>query len=604
MLKIFVYGPSENGYLDLDPAARLDMEEYTPLFDEELNTGEFSLPFDGIMWTDNNRRLLGHAERIDSNERQTEFLINVYDDDFPEITKGKLTLLNRQGKYHYRSGKFSATISGSKGMFGSVIRGKTLKDLSFDIIDFGSDNSRQWAQKFMEDDFPELAHILSFCPVAIEGFFDTDRGDYAGEFIAKDTVNNVVIKDTEWFFGRPTSADPDDPAIPGTEEYIDYRTVPFMKLKNVVRKCFEDFGYTVTGDFIDTSDFNDLVLFNNYAIEQYDVENFADLNRKLNPINHLPKVLIAEFLKAVFTFLNIKIDFEADNKVVLTFRKNYLLTRTFKTIDDIVLDVFETQYEEGVKKDGYNINYTWDSNDGYYSDRVKDLGNKTIAATVATYTDLLTLDIGRSFTTDDLVLVEAENMYYQPADATVLPVVKWDAYAERLHEYRAGNAEETKELLMSTLAQYVVFNEAEGVTQPAYYLGTRQKGSYINNKGILVQNEYGLRVFYSRFYQPASSSVSRPTSLNHNRDYLNDVMFFHSLSLLGAGGLIEDLHQEWQDARRNAEIIKADIRSNRQDVMQVKAKNTIVLQGRRFLLQKMERTIPLESSVKLFLVEL
>lgn len=607
MLRIFVYGANgNNGYLDLDPSIELSMEETTPLFSEDLSIGEYSLPYDGILWTDNNRKLLGHAERIDSSTRPTFFFCTVEHNGWPEIVKGKLTLLTKAGRFNYRNGNFRSTISGSKGMFGSIIKNKTLKDLTLGgPITWDGMDSREYAYEVMTGTYPQLQFLFSFVPVAIETFMHTDRADYNGEFIAKDVVNNVVIDASQdWSFGRP---DPDDPLLTiaaGEEKYLDYRTIPFFHVKNICRHCFEQFGYRVTGDFIDDASFANLVLFNNYAIEKYNLTTFLDENRQIIPANHLPKVPIATFLQRLFSFLNIKMDFGPDNTVTLQYRKNHLAVKTIFDIDDIVADGFETQFEEEQLADGFTADYAWDSADSYYSDRVKDLSTKTLCASVAKFSDLLTLNIGRDFTTDDIAFVEALNMYYAVADATTNPVLKWDAWAEALHPYKSGEGEETIDIGLSTLCQYVLFNETTGLVEKTNHLGTRQQGTYINNKGTLVSAEYDLRVFFAQLGSVAG--VDQPLSFNHNRDANNTIIQFDSLQLSGEYGMVKRYLDAWHQASKNKEILSIKVNANAAKLEAIRKATLIRLKSVHFLLQRIERSINSNTGepVKLFLVPL
>ena len=70
--------------------------------------------------------------------------------------------------------------------------------------------------------------------------------------------------------------------------------------KYVFIKVFEELGFTVTGDFITSTDFDDLVLFNNYAIEDYfTILNYVDVNHTIDPRNHVPDISLVDFLKAI-----------------------------------------------------------------------------------------------------------------------------------------------------------------------------------------------------------------------------------------------------------------------------------------------------------------
>ncbi len=605
MLSIYIHGNSESGFLDLDTTSSLSMEELAPAFDEELSTGEYSLPYDGILWSENNRRLLNQAQALNNVEANNIFTCSVFDKNFPEIVRGKLTLLTKNGKLNYRSGKFSVSISGSKGMFGSVISKKKLTDLTLTgRIEWSGMDSREFAQELMDGNLSNDYWMFSFVPVAIESFFNQDRSDYSGEFLAKDCVNNLVqLASSQYEFGRPTSANPNVSAAMGTAEYIDYRTVPFLRIVYVLRKCFEEFGYQIMGDFINDSAFYNLLLFNNYSIEKYNVALFLDTNRSISPQNHVPKILISDFLKGLLNLFGLYPIFSENNTVELRYRKRNVQQKNPVNIDKIITENFESEFPQAVATSGYKLNYQWDGADSIYSDRVKDLSTKTICATVQFYNDLLTLNIGRSFTTDDIALVAAENMYYQVADATTTPVIKWDAFSDRQHEYVKGDGEEPKDFPISTLCQYTIFNDVTGLVERKNFLGCRQGGSYINNKNTLVTTEYGLRLFYGK--NLLIDGVTRPVSYTHNRHpYTNALIEQYSIAWQGDEGLAENFHTQWQNSLMNKELIRLSVLSIRKNLLEIKAGNIIELKSMHFVFKRLERTIPAGNTMTVFVSSL
>jgi hypothetical protein len=566
MLQIFVFGDTEEGFLDIDPGTTLDMESLSDAFDEDLSTGEYSIPID-IPWTDKNRRLFGFAERLENfRVKPKSFKIAVYDDGWAELPSGMLTILEKSGLLSYKRGKFSATVSGNKGLYGRQIKGKKLTDLQLcGKISWATDESREFAEKHMKGLTPQYDY-LAFAPVAIEQFFDTDRLDYNNEFLAKDTVNTVIVTGAginDWTFGRPLSSSPGTPTDDSTPEHQDYRTIPFLRLKFVLRKVFEEFGFTVSGDFINDSAFDDLFLFNNYGIENYALYNFAstaysDYNRSIYPSNHVPKIAIVDFLKGVFSLFNLYPIFYPNNEVRLTYRYNNLRNRRVVSLNKYCTGEFGSVNNNTSDESGYKLNYVWDSNDGYGGDRIKDLKDKTLCATVQTSAELAMLSIGRPLTTEDIAYVEAENMYYNVADATGSPIL-WDAWAERLHEYVSGKGDRSVDCEISTLCTYVEFNPTTQLYEKRNYVGCNQKGSYITAKNTTVLNEFGLRLFYIQ--KQVVGGVNIPVSFNHNRNAANVKTVPYSLAWQGKDGLAENFHKEWQDMKERGEIVKTKLHS-------------------------------------------
>lgn len=601
MLQIYLYGPLFEGFLDINPNTELDIEDLAEIFDEDLSTGLYSLPVE-LPWTDNNRKLFGFAERLQNfNSSVKQYRCDVYDNGFPELTNAQLTILERSGLFSYKRGSFNASIAGTKGLFGSTIKNKTLQNLKLDgTITWSGKDSREFANDVMHGNEPDYPY-LAFAPVAIEGFIDTGRTDYTTEFLAKDTVNYLMLNNgPDYFFGRPQSGNPALPAISGTEEYVDFFTVPFFKLKYILKKIFQENGYTVTGSFVDSTDFDDLVIFNNYGIEHY--VSYVDINRSIYPSNHLPKIEIKEFLKAIFGLFNIYPVFSGTNTVQLVYRKQAIINRNILSLNEVCSKQFTATTESDTSESGYKLNYTWDSNDGYYSDRVKDLKDKNLVATVAKFSDLANLNLNQQLTTDDIVYVQADNLYYRVANALNNPIL-WDAYAEKLEEYTDGKGERSLSPEISTLCTYVEYDTNDALYEKRNYVGTRQLGSYRNNKGTVVLNDFALRIFYIK-HLPIGGGYTVPVSFSHNRDKDNNIVEKYSLSWHGEDGLATNFHKLWQQVKENNDVVKTELKADQKLLGELQAYNIYEINNVLYLPYKIERKIPLNGKLTISLTPL
>jgi hypothetical protein len=606
MLSIFVHSGANPGFLDLPANAALQMESFSEAFQLEEEAGEFSLPLD-LYWTDTNRLRLGFKERLENfNKAENWFIISVYDSNFPVFTKAKLTLVSKSGSFNYRNGKFSVSVSGTRGIFSSIAKNKKMTELQLGgtiAFPVGMD-SREFAYWHYHTGYTQFPQIR-FAPVGFEGFYDQERFDFNGEFLAKDTVNNIVeTGGGAWLFGRPTEANPAVAAGATTVEYMDYRTIPFFRVKFLVEKIFTDLGYAVTGEFLSNPDFDNLVLFNNYGIERYSAFEFTiltsfDENTSINPGNHVPDMLVDEFLKSILPGLGIFPVFIDDKNVVLVYHNTNIEKSGIANCDDVLLDNFESNFiDGGTKQDGYKITLATDENDSYYSERVKDISTKTLVSRVATRADLDNITSG-SLTTDNIVYVEAENMYYTVADATADPML-WDAFAEELNEYISGSGDKQVDIKFSTLAQYVTLDAGTGLYINKGYLATRQKGTHISRKSVLVKNTFGLRLFYTT--APGDVTVI-PTSYNHNRNADNTLKEKYTLALQQADS-IALLHKAWQNILQNAEDVKIALLANSEVTERLRRHPKIQVAGLVVFVKKIEKTIPIRQILELTVVPL
>lgn len=594
MLQIYIFGPTQEGFLDIDPATVLQMESLMEAFDDDLSTGEFSLPVD-LPWTDTNRRLMGFAERLENfSKKEKSWKIIVYDSGFPELPNAKLTILEKSGSFTYARGKFSASVSGNKGLFGSLVTNKTLRDLILGgPITWTGLTSAVFAEQVMKGLWPQY-NYLNFATVAIEGFFDTGRPDFTDEFLVQDRINNIVNSGgstDDWVFSNPA----------GSEGLL--RTVPFFNLKYVLKKVFSENGYTISGDFLNDPDFDYLVIFNQYAIENYSPAG-VDKNLQITPLNHMPNTLIKDFLANLFAMFNLYPDFSGGvNEVQLFYKKRKITERLTLSLNELCNKNFTSQFDDNNQTNGYKIEYNFDSADSFPGDRIKEdiTKDKTLVATVAKFSDLDTLSIGRPLTTDDIAFVEADNFYYQIADATSIPL-KWDAFAERMDGYKVGNGDNSIPMEISTLLTYVEFNPDAALYFKSDCVGCRQLGSYINSKGVRVLNDFGLRVFYIKKLLRTGAMV--PTSFSYNRDENNEPIVKYSLAWQGTDGLGINFHKEWQDMQQNREVVKTSITCNQKVLQDLNNNNSVEINGVVFLPYKIKRTIPLKSSMEISLVPL
>lgn len=602
MLQIYVYGPKEEGWLDLNPGAQIELEENAEAFDEDLSTGTFTIPLD-VPWTEHNRRLLNFAERPENFVRtQKIFRCDVYNDGLAEMVYSQLTILEKNGAFNFSQGSFNCSIAGTKGLFGTLIKNKKITDLTLGgAITWEDDDSRTFAYKVATgiiSNYPQLR----FAPVAIEEFFQKDRPDFDDEFIAQDTVNTIVVNETNtaWSFGRPLPTDPNTVVPQGVPEYCDYRTIPFFQVKFVLKKIFEENNFKVSGAIVDETYFDDLVIFNNYAIEYYLLSpTYNDLNRQINPKNHVPDISIADFLRGLFALFNVFPSFQNATDVKLVYRESILTNRQIFSINNLVAKVFNANYEEGNDQDGYTLDYQWDNADQYYSDRVKEFEKKTFVGTVQFFSDLQNLDIDRPLTTDDYAFVESENLYYQVANSTVTPIL-WDAIGEELGKYVEGNGDRTPEIGISTLCTYVEYDPDDALFEKRLYAGTRQPGTYRNNRGTWVKNKFGFRVFFIKMGY--TGYINIPVSGSHLIALENWRFVTYSLAWKGRFGLVEKFHKKWQQSRNNAQILKAQMQTDQSVYENLRKANCLEIESILTIPVKIERSIPDNGSMKMHMM--
>lgn len=246
----------------------------------------------------------------------------------------------------------------------------------------------------------------------------------------------------------------------------------------------------------------------------------------------------------------------------------------------------------------------FDSGDNFPSDRIKEITGKTFVATVTKKSALATLTIGRPFTTDDIVYVEAENLYYVVADATSSPIL-WDIFSEKLTDYVKGAGERNISTKVSTLCSYVTFDNTDNVfVKSNDAVGCRQLGSYINYKGVTVKNPFGLRLFYISVTNFDGTGLLTPCSYNHNRNWFTNARLQeYTLSWHGPDGLAT-LHNKWQDLREKTDVLKTNIQVNQKILNELATHNMWQINGVVFVPYYNAKTLPLRDAMEIRIIAL
>ena len=629
MLQLYVHGKVEEGFLDISPDAQLSMEYFSDLFDDTFSNGQFSLPVD-IPLTDNNRKILGFAERISNSAAVNNryWIVDIYEDNWPLLTGTKMSILTSSVNWGYTRGKISVTITGVKGLFGTVINKKKLADLTLGgVIQWHTQESRDFATDHKNGLYPHLDYII-FTPIAIEDFIDTAQSDYTTEFLVRDTVNDMLLKLVspgvyKLVFNRVDPTNNSAVIAAGNLLHIDYRTVPFFKLKYVLQHCFTEFGYTVTGDFIDNTDFDKLFIFNNYSLEVYSMTTYTDYNNLIIPANHVPDMYIVDFLKAIFTFFNIFPSFDGStNTVTLNYRKNSISSINAIDITDKVLEdieVTETVLTDSSSTAGSNMNtptgytleYEW-GGDNYGGDRVKDkvlkdgkyyVGDKELIGTICKHDDLVSFTYIRQLTTSDCIFIKDMNLYYSVADATVTPIL-WECYAEALNSYIYGDGSKSINVGLSTLCKYILLDPTDGLNYYRGILGAKMKGSYTTNKGNRITNPFGLKIFYAEY-----STGSDPAAISYNGSiydtgWENIPKVKYDLDLNSDMSIGKIFHYDWQVKQINQLVVKTTILTDTKVLNDLRTYSQVIINGVLFMVYKIEQTTPTKGSMVVYLVPL
>ena len=545
MLQIIIIGNGGTRLaLELAFGTVLEMEETSPAFDVELDAGTYSLPVE-IPWTENNRRILQAPEFLESAPTgNPAFNVDILENGLP-VLEARLTLLSHRGLLDYSAGSTSGTVTGTASRFGRALKGKKLPELNWGApVPYwqpGTD-ARHWATKVMKEQVQGYNHI-GFAPVFMSNFIDSD----APEGLSENMVNKVSQTGSQpWEFNVSSNLQQGDP------EYPLHRTVPFLQLFWVLAKVAAAGGCQAQGEFLADPHYRFLHLFSNYALERYNSQR-EDANRALFYENHVPPVLVVDFLMALQNTFNLYLEFPTNGLLSIRSR-NRLLTAPGEDFTPYCDANFETLERTSF---GAKLEWQWDGADSLVGEQVHEDALKKVRASLRNFGDLVAWSPANSPQEGDIVYLINQNFYVR-FDA----VFGWSYYSEGQLPYTTKEGESKFPAPVSPLLTGIYSDPSQGVNNSRYCAAAGNAGSYYNSQGKLVKKDFGLRLFYIQRWQTGAPAnrYNEPASFVNALADAGDLRVRTGLSWNGPNGLVEKEWKPWLRALDEGVTVKANFR--------------------------------------------
>jgi len=594
-------------FLDLLPNTKLQVEQLLPAFDDKLESGIFTFPLD-VPWTDGNRNWLGFAEHLNGHSSTIPeyWRCDIVADGVTYMHECKLTMVSHSGDLFYRQGSYKFSISGIKGLFGNLIQNKKLTDLELEgkiTWDLAWD-SRTFAFNVMDYQVPEVAAKLMFAPVVIETFIDNTRADFNTEFLENNTVN-PVIEDISypdgWVFGVVKPGSTSTALQPGDIGYNNMRTVPFLNFFWVLKQVFYEHGFTAYGEFFDYPDFDKIHMYNNVGIERYNYPFTYDLNRCIVPSDHVPDMLISDFLVAVQNGFNLKIDWMDNKRVRFSFKKALLTSKKVQDFTPKCLINYAEARRHAAFYDGVSLDWKLDnSSDNYWSDKVKELDTLNIIDRVTVLADINTITLPATIDETTYILITSENYLYNydTSNGAWIPAIEYHA------GYKTGKGDVRYDPAMGPLCQFYAPDPLSSNIYRTNKVAIAQHGSYINDWGVKVENPFGLRLFYI-LQTESPSYVGLPISFCHNTDSNNNKLVDTSLSWMADDGMYNKFWKTWIDMLLQSWWVKANFALTVSDMEDLNENTDVILaNNNQFLPRSLSFNLPLSGITEAELLKL
>ena len=151
--------------------------------------------------------------------------------------------------------------------------------------------------------------------------------------------------------------------------------VPYFKFLYVFKKCWEEFGFTITGDFLSDPGAKRVLLYNNYSIDSCYVahEPLKTTIRHeaftIQPQNHMPDMKVMDFLLETAKPYNLQyhVDFAA-KKVEVVFVQTDNGSLPVVDLSHLAEPDPDISTEEAAYRNGYEFAFEWDAADSASGD--------------------------------------------------------------------------------------------------------------------------------------------------------------------------------------------------------------------------------------------
>lgn len=464
--------------LAVPPNLSITREFESTIFNRDAQSVDFTYPID-IPLTDEAIQALGLPHIVaNPGLKKTYDAELVIDGLF--ISAVKLNLV----KTSLKNKTCSISIIGSYGSFAQLIGSKKVNELYLDGVrivgEVDYDNEASLTIEHSIFWYAPCTTAQHMKAVA-EGSVVTD---YLFYMAVDEKPNLPYIHDTTEFFNVATSDKPNrsilnhwyyndsddygfsDPIKMYLESTWEAMTqantndrwfwVPFFRIVYVLRKCFEELGYTVTGDILSDTEFAKKTLYNTYAINSVIVQESILGGESyegriihnavlIDPRNHVPKMTIVDFLTETGKAFNFQYLINTSTGIVEIRQLANPVPTAGNTIDltgrafpkpDIV-------FEDADFTKGYEFSFVADEADeASLENATEDLSGYHMRGSFTSYLDLQNVTAPAA---GDIAYVINENAYYQYR-GTFLLIDWWTFHSQNVGSYKTKEEDNLQKL--------------------------------------------------------------------------------------------------------------------------------------------------------------
>lgn len=592
MMKIEIDGK----FLDLPIDASVQSERNTPLLLGDEILGEYTYPL-LLPATENNCRIFGFITELGALKTVKEVRKGalLYEWD---ILTARGTLVAEYVEVdlnHPEAGAISVFFLMSISDFYSQANKVLLRDLNLG----GERKIKQFTQHAMATWYGTSdRYDYVFAPVAnVEFKPQEDVEDYNEE------------KDPTGYFMNGVTFDIDPNVGTGLQfanfRYSYSRRVPLMYLRYLLLKCFEYFGYTVSGELIDDKDFKKVILLNYQSVYWGYISKRAPTGWRMielpevviNLSNHVPKdYSVTKFLIAFSNLWGITYMFDPLRKHCTLYSLNKL-TQTGKRID-LTSKISPGLRNEFVKEAKvYALKFEIDGGDSRINRpdlsqyrRLKDVDAISQAQTA-----------GEQYE-NAIVLARKINWFYKCTYSTEDKGYSWIYFCDNIYDYipSGSNTDITTAMAPVGTVHHDWMFLAKDNYGKALFPAVTQEGNWMGKKTGFAN--WGLRVLFYHGMQPDYSGnpgFYYPFASSHNYNSIGQQVSSYSLCFNVENDMVGRFWKHWLDILGSMEVVSLSYKLSFSEYLNLNWTDLLLVKNVLYLNIQHTPTIPFTGTLAL-----
>jgi hypothetical protein len=578
-------------FVDTHPNTTIRYSFQSPAFGDNVVMGDISQMIN-LPATATNRKIF---EFLNMPEAYQALEANIYD---CEVYSNGVKIV---------SGKFKLKKSSDTEFRGNIIGGMSvlkemIKEMKLPAIDYGDDitlgandtQAKHYLVAAAKSGYPTYNIVAP--PIKNAGFFgDNFENESFNEeetFSSWGFVNNFLSDKFADFSGLIPHYNEKTPAV--------QVFCPLLYLKFVITKIFENYGFSVGGDWYDDSEISTLIL--NHLNSQNDsIWDRSGAPLSLSPDKLLPDIPVKTLLIGIKQLFNLGYFYIPGERKFYIEPLEKLLSNTIVDWTDKVINLIEINGND--QKSGFDMDYTWDGDDSNTKDFIKDLSDYTIKTAVNSIAHLPgTDDIG------DVRYVVYGCVYYIYVKDDDL-IKSWNKLSYPYQNLIIGDGATPIKSAVSPIppsSEWTIGwdQDVEDYVMVQYKVPKLDQQGNSVHVANLSGNQFTARLVFYRGIYTDSRGYYYPLASSDAIDLHGNSTGNYTMQWDGEKGLYNQWWAAWNEFLESSKETRWNLRLSLPDILNLDMRKRIRIKSTRYLIKKLSIKFPFDGTVEAELVKI